>query len=107
MEIADVKLPIDKAIPCGLIINELVSNSLKHAFPEGRKGSVAIRLHADDRGVVTLAVADDGVGLPPGMDFRNTDSMGLQLVNMLTSQLHGEISFSGGEGTAFTITFPG
>jgi two-component sensor histidine kinase len=105
MEIGDVKLPIDKAIPCGLIINELVSNSFKHAFPQWRKGVVTIRLHADELGTVTLVVADDGVGLPPGMDFRNTESMGMQLVNMLTSQLHGEISLSNEKGVAFTIRF--
>ena len=105
IEAGDVALPIDKAIPCGLLINELVSNSLKHAFPEGRKGNVVIRCHADDQGVVTLMIADDGVGLPPGMDFRDTKSMGLQLVNMMTRQLQGEISLLNEGGAAFTIRF--
>jgi two-component sensor histidine kinase/DNA-binding NarL/FixJ family response regulator len=105
MEVGDVALVIDKAIPCGLIINELVSNSLTHAFPEGRKGNVTIRFHADDQGVVTLMVADDGVGLPPGMDFRDTKSMGLQLVTMMTKQLQGEISLLNEGGASFTIRF--
>jgi two-component sensor histidine kinase/DNA-binding NarL/FixJ family response regulator len=105
IEVGDVKLSIDKAIPCGLIINELVSNSVKHAFPEGRKGLIAIRIHEDEDGTVTLAIADDGVGLPAGIDFRETNSMGLQLVNILARQLHGEISLLSGEGATFTITF--
>jgi two-component sensor histidine kinase len=107
IEVGDVKLPIDKSLPCGLIINELVSNSVKHAFPEGRKGLVTIRMHEDEDGTVTLAIADDGVGLPAGIDFRDTKSMGLQLVNILARQLQGQISMSGGRGTAFTITFKG
>jgi two-component sensor histidine kinase/AmiR/NasT family two-component response regulator len=105
IDAGDVALGIDEAIPCGLIINELVSNSLKHAFPEGRKGNVAIRFQADEQGVVTLMVADDGIGLPPGMNFRDTGSMGLQLVNMLTKQIHGEISLLTEGGVAFTIRF--
>jgi PAS domain S-box-containing protein len=108
IEVGNVALDIDKAIPCGLIINELVSNSLKHAFPEGRKGNITIRFHSDDQGVVTLTVADDGVGLPPGMDFRDSKSMGLQLVNMMTKQLQGEIeSLLNEGGAAFTIRFKG
>jgi two-component sensor histidine kinase/DNA-binding response OmpR family regulator len=101
----NVKLSIDKAIPCGLIINELVSNSLKYAFPQGRQGIVAIRLHEDDNGILILSVTDNGVGLPAGMDFSRTGSMGLQLVNLLTRQLRGEISLSNEKGTAFTIRF--
>jgi two-component sensor histidine kinase/DNA-binding NarL/FixJ family response regulator len=105
IDAGNVALEIDEAIPCGLIVNELVSNSLKHAFPDGRKGSIAIRVSAVDQGLITLTVADDGVGLPPGMDFRDTESMGLQLVNMLTKQLHGEISLLNEGGAAFTIRF--
>jgi len=107
IEGGNVALAIDEAIPCGLIINELLSNSLRHAFPEGRKGNITIRSQADDQGVVTLTFADDGVGLPPGMDFRDTKTMGLQLVNMLTKQLQGEVLFLKEEGTAFIIRFKG
>jgi two-component sensor histidine kinase/DNA-binding NarL/FixJ family response regulator len=105
IDVENVKLSIDKAIPCGLIINELVSNSLKYAFPQGRQGIVAIRLHEDEKGNLILSVTDDGVGLPAGMDFSSTGSMGLQLVNLLTRQLRGEISLSNEKGTAFTIRF--
>jgi two-component sensor histidine kinase len=107
IDVGNVALVIDKAIPCGLIINELLSNSLTHAFPEGGKGNIAIRFHADDQGVVTLMVADDGVGLPPGMDSRDSKTMGLQLVNMLTKQLQGEISLLNKGGVSFTIRFKG
>jgi two-component sensor histidine kinase/DNA-binding NarL/FixJ family response regulator len=107
IDVGNVALVIDKAIPCGLIINELLSNSLTHAFPESGKGNIAIRFHADDQGVVTLMVADDGVGLPPGMDFRDSKTMGLQLVNMMTKQLQGEISLLSEGGASFTIRFKG
>jgi len=105
VEVADVHLGIDTAIPCGLLINELVSNSLKHAFPDGRSGQVRVTLCQKDGGV-ELGVDDDGVGLPPGLDFRATASLGLQLVNLLTTQLHGEIRLLPGPGANFRITFP-
>jgi PAS domain S-box-containing protein len=105
VDVGDIQLAIDRAIPCGLIINELVSNAMKHAFPDGRSGEITIRLHADDRGQVTLTVAEDGVGMPAGIDFRKTESLGLQLVNMLTRQLRGQIEMSGEHGTSWVITF--
>jgi PAS domain S-box-containing protein len=105
VDVGDIQLAIDRAIPCGLIINELVSNAMKHAFPDGRSGKIAIRLHANDRGQITLTVADDGVGMPPGVDFRKTESLGLQLVNMLTRQLRGQIEMSGDHGTLWVISF--
>jgi PAS domain S-box-containing protein len=104
VDIDGIALDIDKAIPCGLIINELVSNSLKYAFPEGRQGDVRIALSRDGDGY-TLVVADSGVGLPPGLDFRNTPSLGLQLVNTLVGQLEGTIELLPGAGTTFRITF--
>jgi PAS domain S-box-containing protein len=98
-------LPVDTAIPCGLILNELVSNSLKHAFPDGRRGeiSVTLRPEGDDR--LTLCVADDGVGLPTGLKPHNSSSLGLQLVNTLARQLGGELAVRGGAGVEFKITF--
>jgi len=98
-----LSIAIDKAIPWGLIINELVSNSLKHAFPDNRSGEISIRfnLNGDDR--LTLTVADSGVGIPPHLDFRDTETLGLQLVNMLARQLNGQISMESTTGTAFTI----
>jgi PAS domain S-box-containing protein len=98
-----LSIAVDRAIPWGLIINELVSNALKHAFPDNRSGEISIRfrLEGDDR--LTLTVADTGVGMPPDLDFINTETLGLQLVTMLTLQLNGQISMEGTTGTAFTI----
>jgi PAS domain S-box-containing protein len=104
LNVNDVFLGVDTAIPCGLIINELVSNSLKHAFPEGRAGEIRIELRADD-GQLTLMVSDNGVGFLEDLDFRDTASLGLQLVNMLVEQLEGTIELDRSGGTAFKITF--
>jgi PAS domain S-box-containing protein len=102
-QVDDILLGVDTAIPCGLIINELVSNSLKHAFPE-KQGEILVNLHRDN-GKFTLIVRDNGVGLPEHVDFRNTDSLGLQLVCTLTDQLEGEIELNRAGGTEFKITF--
>ncbi len=104
VEADDVFLGIDEAVPCGLILNELVSNALKHAFPDGRRGEIWIGLSENGARQVTLTVGDDGVGLPRGLDFRATESLGLQLVTTLMGQLGGEISLAGGRGTEFKIT---
>jgi two-component sensor histidine kinase len=96
-------LDIHSAIPCGLIVQELVSNALKHAFPEGRAGQIWVELRADESELI-LRVCDDGVGLPKDMDFQYTESMGLQLVNMLTLQLKGNIELEQDSGTAFKLT---
>jgi two-component sensor histidine kinase len=100
-----VFLGVDTAIPCGLILNELVSNCLKHAFPDGREGEIRIELRSDGNGKFTLMVSDNGVGLPKDLDFRNTKSLGLQLVNTLVNQLEGTIELDRRGGTAFKITF--
>ncbi len=113
VDVDDISLDINTAIPCGLIINELVSNALKHAFPAGEargersksKGEIRIELCSDEGGRLTLIVGDNGVGLPKDLDFQNTESLGLQLVNMLTYQLEGSIELDRSGGTAFKITF--
>ncbi|HEV7892333.1 MAG TPA: histidine kinase dimerization/phosphoacceptor domain -containing protein [Pyrinomonadaceae bacterium] len=105
VEAEDVLLGVDTAIPCGLIINELVSNSLKHAFPGGTGGSINIRLRPADAERLTLTVADDGVGLPEGFDVRATPSLGLQLVNTLARQLGGDVLVGDCAGAEFSITF--
>jgi len=102
----DVLLSIDTAIPCGLILHELVSNALKYAFPESRRGEVRIELYSDTPGRLNLIVADDGVGLPNSLDFRKTETLGLQLVNTLVDQLDGCIDLHNGSGTEFKIQFP-
>jgi two-component sensor histidine kinase len=87
-----------------LIINELVANSLKHAFPSNREGRIWVRMDADE-GRCTLRVGDDGVGFSE-MDFRQSETLGLQLVRTLTDQLEGTISLSRQPGTEFIVTFP-
>jgi len=101
----EVHLNINTAIPCGLIVNELISNALKHGFPEGRKGQLGIELRrvAGDRYV--LRVRDDGVGFPADLDFRKTETLGMQIVNTLVSQIDGSIDLSREKGTEFTIEF--
>jgi PAS domain S-box-containing protein len=110
-ELVDLKLDIDKvvlnldqAIPCGLIVNELVSNALKYAFPGGAEGDISIKLEEVDKKVF-LHVADTGIGLPEGIDFRNTDSLGLQLVVTLVEQLEGEIELDTSNGSKYIINF--
>ncbi|MCR4438178.1 MAG: PAS domain S-box protein [bacterium] len=106
VQVNGIDLAIDSGISCGLIVNELVSNALKHAFPDGRKGKVTVGLERAN-GSYVLKVSDDGVGFPAHVDFRNTESLGLQLVNTLTDQLEGTIELSAnGGGTTFTICFP-
>lgn len=104
MDVEDIPLRVDTAIPCGLIINELVSNSLKHAFPRG-KGEIKVTLHSLN-GDIELLVADNGIGLPEDIDFRTTETLGLRLVAMLAEdQLNGEIELNRMGGTAFHIRF--
>ncbi len=105
LDVADVPLTPDTAFPCGLIINELVSNSLKHAFPEGRSGTICIDLQRDGE-ALALTVADDGKGLPEGIDAASGGSLGLRLVRNLASQLGGALEVASGPGTRFTVRFP-
>lgn len=125
MHIEDILLDVDTAISCGLIINELVSNSLKHAFPESvrvkslysykepgkdmiiyQKSEIYIYFYLYITNKFTLMIRDNGVGFPKTLDFRNTRSLGLQLVNILTHQLKGTIELDTSGGTAFKIIFP-
>jgi len=105
MEIKDIYLDINKAIPCGLIINELVSNCLKHAFPDERKGEITLKMYEERRKKHTLIVKDNGIGFPKGLDFRNTETLGMQLVGDLVKQLKGKIELKTEEGTEFKIVF--
>jgi two-component sensor histidine kinase len=95
----------DRAIPCGLIVNELVSNAFKHAFPDGQAGEVAVALENRD-GQYVLTVQDTGVGLPPHLDPQFTGSLGLRLVGLLAKQLGGVLHLASEQGTAARITFP-
>ncbi|MDI6791438.1 MAG: histidine kinase dimerization/phosphoacceptor domain -containing protein, partial [bacterium] len=105
INVNNVYLDISTAIPCALIINELVSNSLKHAFPSGQEGEIGLDLRLDDENKFTLMVRDNGVGLPKDLDFRNTESLGLQLVVTLVDQIEGSIELDRSAGTAFKIEF--
>lgn len=102
-----VWLNIDTAIPCGLIINELVSNALKHAFKgdHDAESEIQIDLRRQDSNCYCLSVTDNGIGFPSELDFRNTESLGLELVCVFTEQLGGEIELDDTEGTRFTVTF--
>ena len=101
-----VSLTLDQAVPCGLLLNELVTNALKYAFPGDRSGCIRVTLERATPQSARLTVADDGVGLPATLDPRRTSSLGLRLVSLLTEQLHGTVHFERGQGTVVQILFP-
>ena len=103
-EVQNIFLNIDTAVPCGLIINELITNSLKHAFPDYMGGSIKIELFNDGE-MFILNVQDNGIGFPEDLDFRNTETLGLQLINNLVLQLDGTIEIKINKGTEFNIKF--
>ncbi len=108
IEAEKIHLGIDDAIPCGLIINELVSNSLKHAFAQGDPGAILVKLFFDkNTGLCNLIVHDNGKGLPHGLyASENTPSYGLLMVNLLSSQIMGTVRLDSTNGTEFTVAFP-
>ncbi|MBM3133760.1 MAG: sensor histidine kinase [Chloroflexi bacterium] len=109
VEVAPVSLDVETAMPCGLIVNELVTNALKYAFPAGVKEAdeVRVEFRAEDA-TYTLVVSDNGVGLPPGLDWRKPKTMGLRLVSFwATHQLGGKLEVDDRQGTAFKVTFVG
>jgi two-component sensor histidine kinase len=100
-----VSLTIDTAIPCGLLVNELVSNALRHAFPQGQAGHLWVTLRREVDGQLRLTVRDDGVGLPEGVDFQTTSSFGMRLVGLLARQLCATMTLARHPGTSVTLTF--
>jgi PAS domain S-box-containing protein len=102
----DIHLGITTAIPCGLILNELLTNALKHAFPDGRKGQIRIELRNVEGKRVRLTVRDNGVGLPAGFDPEHAQSLGMHLTRILASQLDGTLHYTVNAGTAFDVEFP-
>lgn len=100
-----VYLNVETAHPCGLIVNELIANSLEHAFPDKRKGHIWLTMYQNQNSQINLTIKDDGVGFPAGLDFKNTESLGLQLVCTLIEQLEGTIELDRTNGTCFKITF--
>lgn len=106
LKIPPLQLDIESAAACGLIISELFSNSLQHAFPDGMSGQICISLQLYNR-TYTLTYSDNGVGMPDGLTVESTDTLGLKLINLLaTDQLDGSICLLRDEGTEFIITFP-
>lgn len=106
IETENVLLNIEKAVPCGLIVNELISNALKHAFPNGRNGEVQIKLVANQNGRVELLIADNGIGFSAKPDMAAGTTLGLYLVELLVNQLEGTIDLEYQGGTRFKINFP-
>jgi len=103
---SNVFLNVDSAIPCGMIINELVTNSLKYAFPGNRKGLITISLTENEKGL-QLTVGDDGVGIPEGVSLANNSTLGIKLVsNLVRDQLGGILEIDRRHGTAYQINFP-
>ena len=102
----DMTLGIDIAVPCGLMVNELLSNALKYAFPGDRKGMIHVEL-ARKGDVYSIAVADDGTGLPGDVDVENPSTLGLRLVSVLIKQIDGKLTIEREHGTAFVLSFMG
>ncbi len=100
-----ISLDIDTGVPCGLIINEVVSNSLKHAFKDGREGVIEINFILADEMTYRLTIADNGIGLPPGFDLATSDSLGIQLINALSDQIDGTLKIENNNGVKFIIDF--
>ncbi len=105
LEVASLMLGVDVAIPCALIVNELISNAIKYAFPGERSGEILVSLQVSPDAKIRLSVRDDGVGLPQAIDHLHTESLGLRLVHTLTSQLRGTLGVQRDHGTQFTICF--
>ena len=105
LEAEEHHLDVDTAIPCGLIVNELVSNALKYAFPEGKKGEVHVKFWSVSRNKYALSVSDNGIGLPAELDIEKVKTLGLQLLGMLVRQLRGTLDIVRDSGTTIMVTF--
>jgi two-component sensor histidine kinase len=105
MEFSLGKIMVDIviAVPLGLLMNELISNALRHAFPQGRQGTISIS-GEDDGSLITLVIRDNGIGIPEDFDWKDTKSLGMRLINSLVDQVDGTITLDRQNGTAFTIT---
>jgi len=106
LRIDDIRMDINKAIPCGLILNELISNVVKHAFPNSEEGKIVVSMQQVKRGACEIRVKDNGIGLKGNIENLKTDSMGFELVTILTDQLEGKLSVNTKDGTEFKVLFP-
>ena len=102
--VQNILLDINTAIPLGLIVNELITNSLKHAFPEGKRGNISVYFHQLDENYEFI-VKDNGIGFPEDLDLNNTNSLGLQIIKVLTTQINGQIELENNNGTEIKIKF--
>ncbi|RLC58197.1 MAG: hypothetical protein DRH89_01675 [Candidatus Cloacimonadota bacterium] len=105
IDCSNVFLNIGTAIPCGLIVNEIVTNSIKHAFPDAKEGNIFISMHKNEAGTYSLVLSNDGINLPADYDLENSTSFGLQLVEILRHQLKADFNMNGDNGAKFTFTF--
>ena len=100
----DVRISLNLAVPCGLIVNELITNAIKHAFPDRKQGTIRMELRETDQEVV-LSISDDGIGLPADLDLRNCSTLGLQLVSLLADQMQAELTINPAHPTRFSLRF--
>jgi PAS domain S-box-containing protein len=105
LNIEPLSLNVETAQPCGLIVNELISNAFKHAFPNQRVGVIALNLSRQETGEIKLEIADDGIGLPANLDLHNVESLGLELIVTLAQQLESTLELNRDRGTCFKLTF--
>lgn len=98
-------LDVDLALPLGLLLNELLTNAIKYAFPGEAKGKIEVKLKQQPP-YILVEVADDGVGISKDLDWKNTETLGLKLVNSLTTQLEGTLKLDNSQGTRFKLSFP-
>ena len=106
LNLENVNVLIDTAVPIGLIINELISNSFKHAFPGNRAGNICVQLRKLEQETIELIISDNGVGVPDGFDFMSNNTLGMQLFNTIAvDQLMGDIKIDSDHGLKFTIHF--
>jgi len=106
VDVHGIKLSIDAAVPCGLLLNELISNCLKHAFRGKDGGTIRIELLPVSGGEIQLSVSDDGVGLPSGIEPQSGETFGMQLIANLVDQLHGSVQVNRDAGTTVRVRFP-
>ncbi len=106
LDVQNVFLSLDQAIPCGLILNELITNAIKHAFPGEKKGRIAVRFLQHENGFFELSVSDDGIGIPEKTTAGGGDSLGLRIVDVLAEQLGGKLKKESGKGASYSIVFP-
>ena len=106
LDIDDIAVSIDTITPCGLVINELMTNTLKYAFPDNRAGKKTVSAHANEKEIIELRFSDAGIGLPEGVELNKPESLGLKIVHSLVeTQLKGKIAIERAHGTGFAIRF--